>query len=131
MNGRHPERAARRQALQTLCAQQRARLAVRLTEVQQHLQPIDVALGALQSLRRAPVLLGAAAALAGLVARFLTGRRRTRGVGTWTEWLALAGPVLQPVLGMLERWWQARRSADTDADPAADASGESAHPGHR
>ncbi len=112
MSERSRERAARREALQAQCAQQRMQLAVGLRETQLHLQPIDRALGVLRGLRATPILLSAAAALAALVARFLTGRRRLHRGGAWTEWLALAGPVLQPLLGMLGRWWQTRHSAD-------------------
>jgi hypothetical protein len=130
MSERSKQRLARRATLQLQCAQQRVRLATKLEEARRHLEPIDRALAAIRSLRRAPLLLGGVATVASLIGAALSGRRRqARGSGAaarWAEWIALAAPVLQPLLGMLERWWHARQSA---AHPADHSAGERPHPG--
>ena len=129
MSERSQQRVARRAALQLQCAHQRVRLAAKLEEAHRHLEPIDRALAVIRALRRTPLLLGGAATVASLIGAALSGRRRrARGSGAaarWTEWIALAAPVLQPLLGMLERWWHARQSAAHSPDHS---SGDSPHP---
>jgi hypothetical protein len=101
------QRAAQRQALQSQCARQRATLAARLQDAHRHLEPIDRALAAVRSLRRAPVLVGGIAAVAGLAGTLLAGRARRHTGGRWMRWMVLAGPLLR----LLEDLWKARRSA--------------------
>jgi hypothetical protein len=104
MSARARQREQRREALRLRCAHQREQLAQSLSAVQQHLEPVEKAMGLLRSLRRMPLLLGSVGGLAAIGAMLFSGRSRRAKVSPLAWWLPLAAPALR----LLELWWQHR-----------------------